>query len=554
MKKFSRREYLQIVTGSTAGVLLFNPYRPLFKALVDGLISSAQAATVSQTSKNYLVFLQYGAPNRWMFDTFLNPTNESAAYVRNGSVQNFVNSANGLYSGVNGETSYRNGAGFQYLKDGVQKTIHMPLIWDAPLPVYRNGVAEFDQNSPVYMRDYLRNAMIIRGVSMGVDIGHIRGPELVVRPTTSSSSLTGLVAEANGGPMPAIGIVGGGKPYVGYRSQKGSPIAYAQAGGDGPLYNLLEPFVVNGAGNVVAASSVANELLMEQAMNEALAEIRAYALSSRPGSEALYDSISGTKELFSDAAVEFTDLKSEFNAVAAKYKAVTSLSRTEIPGLLTTPQDINRNHSDLFSTGFAVAEYLIKKGYTTSFSFHCGTNASAGDGLSENGDVVRLQAGNDEHSIGNRQVSFMARHFVYRSFMACLHAFRESIGESEWSNTVVQIGAEFGRRPRDVDTDGGSDHAPNANTYSLFSGAIRDFIPIGNIVRNGQGGNAGTWGASAPTQVEGIGGPITITKEVACNTVADLIGVAHPVRNAPSLIRIGGDGNWVSKAEDPKNV
>ncbi len=553
MKKFSRREYLKLVTGSAAGVLLFNPYKPLFESIVKGLIANAEAATTNRVAKNYLVFLQYGGTPRWCWDLFLNPNNKSEEYVANGSVQNFLNTNNGNYSGVNAETSYENASAYNYLKDGIQKQIYMPAIWDSELPVYRNGAAVFEQTAPVLMRDYLRNAMIIRGVNMRVDIGHVRGPELVVRPDPTSSSLTGLVAEANGGPMPSVGIANDASPFLGYNSIEGAPVAYAKWNGNGPLYNLLEPFVIDGSGRTIATTAAANEILMEQAMNEAIAELKSYAISARPGAAALYDTLSGSKSLLAEAAGQFGDLKSDFNTLVAKYNAVSTLSRAAVPGLLAAPAEM-ANHRNLFSGGFAVAEFLIKKGYTSSFAFNAGNSVRAGEVQTEDGGVKLLQVFNDEHREADRQASFVARHFTYRSFMSCLNLFRESIGESEWANTAVQVGSEYSRTPRN---DGsGTDHASNTNVYTLFSGGINHFMPIGNILKTNpvNRGNSGTYGVSAATQVEGTLGAVGITREIGANTIADILGVAKPVRNAISLIRKDAEGNWVSKAEDPKNI
>lgn len=555
MKNLTRRELLKLLGGASAGLLLFNPYRPLFKAIVDGLIADAEAGVAGQTAKNYLLFLQYGAPSRWCWDNFIHPTNQAEDFMANGSVKNFIISANGRYTGDNADADYRNGAAVNYIKSGAPKSIHMPILWDVNLPIYRGGQAIYDPGNPVLMRDYLQHAMIIRGVHMGVDVGHVKGPELIAQPSPNVSSLTGRVAEQNGGVIPAVGITGRSKPYLGYKSQGGAPIAVSRGGGsNGPLFDLLEPFVASGARTPASDTHKANEILMEQAMNDAISELKAYALSARPGSAAIYDAFEGSKALFADAATEFNNLQGDFAAIVTKYRSLVDKSRDAVPGIIPPP-DVANGLRDGFSVGFAVAEYLIKKGYTSSFTFDSGSHMSMGRFVDDN-DVVQSSGNqNDEHQQGDRQLSSIAVSFTYRSFMACLNHFRESIGEGEWQNTVVQYGSEYGRRPRN---DGsGTDHAPQASTYTLFSGAITDFMPIGNCYTDasrGKGsGNLGSWGVGAPTLIEGLAGPAIITKEMAANTVADILGVSHPIGNSISLVK-QENGKFVSKAEDPSNV
>lgn len=548
----NRRDFLKLAGGASAAAILFNPYKPLFDAIAKSLIADAQAAVAGQSAKNYVLFLQYGAPPRWCFDSFLNPTNQGSAFIANGSVKNFIQSPNARYTGNNADATYQNTAPISYTKEGVAKTIHLPVLWDSPLPVYRNGSAIFDGGNPLFMRDFLNNAMIIRGVDMLVDFGHRRGPELIPRPDLSAPSLSGLVADANGGAIPAIGLSGNSSPYLGFASAASSPIAIANPGRqNGPLLELLEPFVQGGR---TPASDIhsANEMLMEQAMNSALDEIKAYAMSARPGSKVLFDSITGSKELLADAATAFGNLTNEFNAIRDRYTDLTVACREAVPGVIPPPGPLDYRMVDAWSRGFAVAEYMITRGYSSSFTFDVGGALGMGHFLDDAGTQRTSRMGSDEHQISDRQMSLISCHFMYRSFMACLNHFKESIGDGEWGNTVVQIGAEFGRTPRNDGT--GTDHAARANTCTVFSGAIQEFMPMGNIELTPTRGNPGTWGQSAPTNIEGVPGAVRITRGMAANTVASLLGVAAPERNSISLIRPGSGTNWTGKTEDPRNV
>jgi len=560
MGKFSRRNLLKSVGVLGGGAVLYNnPYTPIFKAIMSGLLNTAQANSQAVEPKNYLLFLMYGAPPRWTWDNFLLPSNNLSDFIANQSVQNVLKGQSGFvgYTGDRTQTAYENGQIYNYLKNGQAKQIYMPLLWDSPLPTWNGTSAVFEPGNPVLMRDYLQHSMIMRGVDMAVDIGHVKGPELVPRPLASEPSLSGLVADASSRLIPAIGMTASAKPYLGYKSLKNNMALTSGSHGQGPLFDILEPFVSqNTVQDQLVAEHNGNEALMKSAMDEALTEIKNYASSSRPGAESLFDSLQNSKNLLSNAASEFNDLKTQFDALRLKYQEVVKASRQSIPGILPEPVDTN-SHVDQFSASFALAEFFIKKNIATSFSFDVGKSANAGNIQMVGGGSIRASALNDEHRISDRQMSVISHSFKYRSYMACVHTFREAIGEGAWSNTVLQVGAEYGRRPRntpDSNGDYGSDHAPGANTYNIMSGAIKNYIPIGNIWIDGAKArtNPGTWGQGSPTLITGQQNPIIISKEIAANTVADLLGVKRPT-NAISLIEKDNSGDWVSKCEDPKN-
>jgi hypothetical protein len=170
--------------------------------------------------------LQYGAPPRWYWDGFLNPTGDANQMVANGSVKNYITSPQQKYNGNILDMDYRHSNVYNYQKGGVAKQIYMPALWDVALPRHNGTTAVIDAQSPL-MRSLLNNALIIRGVNMGVDIGHVEGPELVLRPSPSRNSLTGSVAEQNLGVIPAVGMTGG-VPYLGYKSLKSEHVHHSR--------------------------------------------------------------------------------------------------------------------------------------------------------------------------------------------------------------------------------------------------------------------------------------------------------------------------------------
>ncbi|OQW49297.1 MAG: hypothetical protein A4S09_12340 [Proteobacteria bacterium SG_bin7] len=108
---------------------------------------------------------------------------------------------------------------------------------------------------------------------------------------------------------------------------------------------------------------------------------------------------------------------------------------------------------------------------------------------------------------------------------------------------MIQLGSEFSRCPR---KDGsGSDHGWVAGCTSLYSGIIKAPMVLGNAMFDGGksplGANySGTWGASAPINVDGATQYLGIGHMTS--TVAELLRVEHPMKNNGSLIQEVGSG------------
>jgi hypothetical protein len=357
------------------------------------------------------------------------------------------------------------------------------------------------------------------------------------------------VAEQNLGVIPAVGMTGG-VPYLGYKSLKQVSMSITRGGSNGPLFDLFEPFVTTQTGTYISTNK-ANEFLMESAMNAALQEMKDYAAARRPGSNVLFDTVKSSEDMFKEASAKLLNLPTVFTALQKRYSDLIAQSKQAVPGLIPPPEDFT-SQTDLFSSGFAVAEFMITNGFSSSCTFNASSNMNIGDFFDDAGVLTRVGYYNDEHQHGDRQHIAATCHFTYRSFMACLNLFKERIGASKWNNTVVQLSSEYGRTPRN---DGsGTDHSPGSNVFTAFSGSIKQYIPIGNIYKDKAGGNVGTYGLGAPTSIAGITAPVIITKEMAVNTIASLVGVQPIIETAPTLIEADSTNGWKSRTEDPKNV
>jgi hypothetical protein len=528
----SRRQFLAHlgVAGAYLGTL--DPVRVLYQSLVDGLISKAQAAEGLTTPRNYVGIFFPGGPTRWIWDGFLTP-NGNDAFMRNRSVNNrlTVNS----YSGDNSAAEHVSEA--VNLPSG--KVIHLPPLWNRDIPTVGGGW--------VAMNSLLSNALIMRGVHMQVDIGHLEGPARVPRPSVAGPSLSGLVADASTAPIPAIGLAPHdysknlSEPKLGgFKSERGTGVTLVTGLGRDALSKILDPF--RNTDTNVQANATKLKQMQQSAIRAAMTELGSYAKSAKPGADSLYRSHDRALQLFERS---FGDLQAQMTALTAKYTDLERRCAAAIPNIIPATGTGAYNIALVPNTiglasQFAVAEFLLKNGLSSSI-------VMTGPGSVS---FAGLQNFNDEHDAPDRQASLICHSYQFRVLAALIHELRNALGPSLWTETVVHVSAEYDRSPRD--DMGGSDHAPESNSMSLFSGAIKEPLFIGNIKVDGRPGGTykGTWGAAAPVLTDA--GTRTITNEAAAASIASLLRVKPPVRS-DSVISISDSGVH-SLAEKPKNV
>ncbi|MGZ3771884.1 MAG: hypothetical protein ACXWRZ_17940, partial [Bdellovibrio sp.] len=505
----------------------------LMAGLVDGLVAKAQAQTSVQP-RNLVAILYNGGPTRWAFDNFLKPHGSADAFINNPCVSNYISTTG--YEKNNAATSYQVEPVDITFGATQKRSIYLAPLWNRTIPAYSNGQIVF-----IPMSSLLDNAMIIRGVHMQVDIGHGTGPTLVTHPVSTLPSISGLVADQSNRPLSAVGI-GDGYGYNlsdaqtgAFYSSKGTGISLLRSGGT-PLPDVLDSFT---NGTAVNKSKLAS---LRSSMNDALLEMSQYASSGKPGADALYKMRNSAENMFYRS---FGDLTAVYDALYTKYDNLEQQSAiSALPNLI--PSNIASVAANDYNAGndlpsqFAVAEFLLMNDLSSSITMTAGSNTKIG-GLFNYA---------DEHEQDDRQVSVITANFRYRALAAMIYELRRSLGAARWENTVVEVSAEYDRSPRKDMT--GSDHAPEANTMSVFSGAIKQPLFIGNIaVQSRDGDYTGTWGAAAP--VAGFADtPTIVTNENVASTLCSLLNVTSPFR-AASLISTGSTG-IVSLAEEPKNV
>ncbi len=539
----TRRQFLSMAGAAGAFGAFGSPIKFLLAAICDGLISKAQAEVLGTPQKKYISLLMGGAPTRWVWDSFLRPNGPTDAFIKNRSVNNWIHT--NAYSG--------DATGLDYLVEPVTlpgvETFYMSPIWNRTIPAI-NGAW-------VPMNTLLNNALIMRGINMGQDVGHKLGPSKSVVSESGAPSLSGAVADHSHSPIKAVGTAYSGdaysfaeRKYEAYKSSKNYGCSIVKETRYDPSFpnRFVNPLtqIINTFSDtkpaVAAYSSTTAKLQPE--INAALAELAFFANSTLPGSDVLYQNRADAEALMHRS---FGDLNQVYATLFNKYIDLMLRSGVAIDNIIPPNDYLNyKGSSGQFGVRglaqqFAIAEFLFVNNLTSSITITLYEGSSPG--------VNGLGNKHDEHGQSDRQASMIVMTAEFRAISAMINEFRRAMG-SDWSNTVIHIGAEYDRSP--ADSGGGSDHAADANTMTLFSGAIQKPILIGNIKTQSRNSPKyqGTWGAAAPVLTEF--GTQLLNPSIAISTVATLLDIPSPSRGK-SLIEKSSSG-FTSLAEKPKNV
>lgn len=523
-----------------------NPINLLFQAIAEGFISKAHAQAMGTDPRRYVCILMEGAPTRWVWDSFLCPSGNMARdFIKNGAVNNYIGGS-GEYDGSLSNLEYR-AEKILNLPTGTPD-IYMSPIWNRDIPTVGNGW--------VPMSKLLHNALLIRGVNMGQDVGHSLGPAKILTAEPGVSTLTGALAEHSHSSIKAVGLSQYDRYSFsehrlgGFFSKEGlSPTIQRETGyyinrrGVDPLSMLMAPFIET---NATVLSSSARQAELKTHMDAALREMSAFANSSIPGADELYRLRSDVDSVM---RLNFGDLKAQYELLYAKYEDLVRRSGAPtnniIPandyGSYTGKSNPYANISGLASQ-FAIAEFLFRHDLSRNITI------SLTEGTSPT--VSGISNKHDEHDQRDRQASLMSMSAEFRAISAVIYEFSRAIESSVWEDTVVQIGSEYDRLPHDLSY--GTDHAADSNMLTFFSGAIQKPILIGNIKKNGRedARYKGTWGAAATVQTQW--GELTIDPKIGVSTAAALLNIPSPSRSPALIDNVAG--KFVSLAEGPKNV
>lgn len=538
---FNRRKVLAAI--GTLPFLGSNPVRMLLSSMVNGLIRDAQAtSTGSEQPRKYIFVGLPSAPPRWYFDLALNPYSNGSELIKNGMVNTgFSDSGDPTTAGqVTYKTVPIQIAG---------QTIRMPSLWASTIPTTSQGW--------VPMSSLMSNMLIIRGLNMRQD-GHGLNFVKMTRPSTAAASLSGLVADDSDTPIPAVGLSNSNPD--GYSSRRG--VGIANLSYSDPLTQLLGPFDRR-SDSGLATGWLTRRQAMDGAIQSALSALCDYAKSTHPGAESLCSDRNRAEKLLREGV---GNLASEYQTLKTKYSTLvfSCLDPSQpMPGI-TDKKILPGNYSNeqlLISTTigannpgknpdlrnifvpnttsvsalaeyFAVAEYVIRRGYSSTVSGGLGNVI----GCNFQG-ITATSWTTDEHEAGS-VMSLLVNSFRFRALSACLYELiRVFTSDGIFGETVIQVGAEFTRRPKNNQT--GSDHGWEGNVMSLWSGAISNPYVIGNTMADPAATYSGSWGKAAPGKIDGA--QIELGIGHATSTVAQLLRVQPPMNNnMPVLLETGG--------------
>jgi len=568
---FSRRQLLTLMGGCSTGLLLRTPMQTLIDGLVDGIIHKAHAGANPSAvqSRNYVLVCLSGAPARWYFDLPLEPYAPRTA-IPNPMVATRFAASSGTNAGMPVYASVPVSHGGQ--------TVHLPYLWSCSIPTPGGG--------RVPMSELAKNMLIIRGVDMLAD-GHPNNREKVLRPDKGSPSMNGLVADGSSAVIPSVTL--GGAPSDIFRSSKarGNVTLGALDSITDPLSSILSPF--NRNADTLPPNYLSRRQAMETAIQRGLTSLKKYSESASPGAGDVFDARHRAEEMLrngiGDASASYTTLKAKYADLirrCAEYatnpiagitdKRVDRASYSSLGGheIFRVDDGITALNPDMrtlllsettiphLAGGFAIAEYLIANGLGASVVL--GVNLLSMVRwenplryLTTNIPTATVNAGLtfDEHFRG-LIVSLITDSFLFQALGACLYELTQVLRQKQlYDETVISVGAEFSRVPRNDRT--GSDHGWMGNTFSIFSGAVKAPMVVGNILSNATlnapvYSTASTWGHASPVQVDGATRSLSISH--VCATVAELLRVKKPVAGSSTLVREGSSGisNTISLA------
>lgn len=513
----SRRRFIQ---NSAVSALGLSQMGLLAQVVFDGIFQNAYAQA-NGFSKNYVYISQEGAPPRWYFDLPLTP---------DGNKEKFRTSKN-IGTRYTGSSRYTDIEYATTLVNG----LHMPWMWQFDMPRAGGGV--------VPMSNLMDGMLMMRGVDTD-NPAHNSAQGLHYQPQGIPTSLTAITADKSQAPIAGINM--DASQYI-FKSKIGKSPTFLS--GSNMISLLMEPFLKkNLSGYQSDQQKVAN------ALESSLESLSKFASTQDPETDLIKKNMESAVELFNR---NFSDLNNTYNNLYNKYRDLISRSlrpNSPLVGITDKPigtegtrdlryrnladfktpmsmpdlRDIiaSNTHMDVVAQRFAVTEFVLLNGLSSSISF----NASGMRALGQSNGSADFHFF-DEHNIGCMPSLIMNTHYNL-AMASCLYELISQLKANNlYQDTVIDFCGEFGRNPQDEGT--GSDHSAEANSNTLFSGAIGGKAHvIGNIVANG-GGRQGTWGYGGVNPEFGL-----LNLGHFVSTLSHTLGVESQVVSAPSLLKL----------------
>jgi hypothetical protein len=582
----NRREYLSLISAGSAVLLQSDPVWMMFKSMINGMVAKAHAAELGQSDycKSLYFFGLYGGLSHYQTLTSVQSRPGDPIYS-NSSVgcrltqDSYTGPFTDPYQMANHTPAQLSNVAkptyvshqYNHLQNGAQRTAMLPYIWHTTIPQHNS--------SSIPMTDILKNAMIVRGVDMQVDMGHQNGTQLLMRPIAGLPSLTGLIADyvskinnalAEGeiGLYQIPSLAKADLKYLyfsnypeGFSSEEGSAllkITSASAYNNNWLEALLDAFKHNQLNQTQLNSKDKMDLYIQAAMNE----LKSIKQKNNPLGAKILDQNKDAESLFKK---QFGNLQEQWSELTTKYINLSKAALSYVPFIIPA-NAVNLNHPNVthFATQFSLAEFCAKQKLVASANFHCGEFFNTGKLYS----TLDEHGGDTPQGGADRQKSAIVWAAMTRSLMTHLNEFKRSIGPEVWNNMLVCLGAEFGRSPREevpgsnlLKDSAGSDHSPLSQTVMYAGGCFKNFVNIGNVSSGVYGTNTpyfqyrGSWAeGGVSTLIKKESGNIEkiINKNDLAATVAHIVGIKSPV-SAEVLVESDGTGGFRTRCEDPRN-
>lgn len=539
----SRRKFLAYLSSWSTAAFGIGPIQKLLTTMMNGRGNPSFSRLEKQPCRNYVQFNMYGGPGRWFFDSLLKPHDDSPYFFHPMYVNKFTKvdpHANNPYT-------------MEYATHKIED-LNFPFLWKHDIPT----------TGPTRKRmsNLLDHMMIIRGVHMEGTIGHPINSSKMMAPFFGGESLDGCLADASNRLIPAISL--GNGPVNRAFNAKNRSVVRINSDEKNYLRFLLNPFFHPGKETFPQTGhmdSVLNEAISAMRVAHKLGHQKyspLYQDLSRTR-KLFRQSIDGLLAEYEKLVIKYRKI-----IHAAQKTTLNGIDDLPLPGLklpIELPGDRNPKEAlgmyllethyltdndirDVLEEAYmaslaqemALAEYVLTHGLSTSvliapkkemgFMFE---NARTQNGVeipdmqSEYNDeknITRFSRGPaaknksssivvpfDCHNTGVIPNTYMSSKYYY-VLGSVLSELTSSLGRVSMENgsvfdeTVVHLTAEFDRQSKD--TLEGTNHNEDGHVSTLFSGAIKGPVLLGNIFSGGPSETEETeWGT------QGFGAPIS---------------------------------------------
>ncbi|MBU6152732.1 MAG: hypothetical protein KGP28_00390 [Bdellovibrionales bacterium] len=560
-----RREFLTDVASSaiSAGMLSSRASRLIFSAAIAHFLKPELAHASTPTNDMVFVnFFCFGGLVKWVFDLPLTPNTTDS--IPTNQINPYVGTQ--ITPGTLALT-------YNTVTNPLFQGIRMPSLWGGQIPTNGGGSTAIANLTP--------NLLMIRGINELFDSHEIQSKNQLL--LGGQYSITGLMADVATTPFPACSY---GDPLA-FNSKRGLTNFNISRTWTNPLETALGSFKND---SLWVENSSAS---LSAAIDSLLNTMKTVSASKHERLPLTYDQRAKAKQLI---LTQFGDLQNEFNTRRNIYKTLlesalrnsafhtSGLDTVSVPGL-TTPGPGNIDYQNPNSStsrsllsrrlgleknvvytganfnaasvwanatiphmaeGFAIAEFMITKGLTSSLNISLGgfaglsidnshdysTNTS-----SARSDYGFGNTGMDMHDTGS-VIATIAMTRWYRAYLACMNQFINVLkntavpgGGNIFQRTVIANTSEFNRSPRVLED--GSDHGWAGQSYSLFSGMIESCQVLGNVAPSQNTVYPGIWGFNG--KIAENNNRELLLGNVA-STLATLLNIPSPSPNESTLV------------------